>query len=216
MADGLLQAVDSAHLHHPLHVLGEFEPRAHLHPRAAAALGEPDSDREDGHVRDRRPVRVGVGVDELKRSRWIDGTDAPCYELFADYWGAMKNPQSRITDALNSKPKYVASNSLTEGRWAETTVLSGDLAAALGKLKKTRDGELQVHGSAAPTRWLLETDLVDGIALLVCPVVVGQGTRLFPDTGPGRGLDLIDARAFPKGIALQVYRPDGRPHYATT
>ena len=138
------------------------------------------------------------------------------YELFADYWGAMKNPQSRITDALNSKPKYVASNSLTEGRWAETTVLSGDLAAALGKLKKTRDGELQVHGSAALTRWPLQTDLVDEITRLVCPVVVGQGTRLFPDTGPDRALDLIDARAFPKGIALQVYRPAGRPHYATT
>lgn len=138
------------------------------------------------------------------------------YELFVDYWGAMKNPQSRITDALNSKPKYVASNSLTERLWAETTVLSGDLAAALGKLKKTRDGELPVHGSAALTRWLLETDLVDGITLFVCPVVVGQGTRLFPDTGPGRSPDLIDARAFPKGIALQVYRPAGRPHYATT
>jgi dihydrofolate reductase len=137
------------------------------------------------------------------------------YELFADYWGAMKNPESPITDALNSKPKYVASTSLTEGRWAETTVLSGDLAAALGELKAKREGELQLHGSAALARWLLETDLVDEITLLVCPVVVGQGTRLFPDTGPDIALDLVDWRAFPKGITLQVYRPAGRPQYAT-
>jgi dihydrofolate reductase len=137
------------------------------------------------------------------------------YELFAGYWGAMKNPESPITDALNTKPKYVASNTLTEGHWAETTVLSGDLGAALGELKAEQEGELQVHGSAALTRWLLETDLVDEITLLVCPVVVGQGTRLFPDTGPDRALDLVDARAFPKGIALQVYRPAGRPQYAT-
>ena len=136
------------------------------------------------------------------------------YELFADYWGAMKNPESPITDALNTKPKYVASNTLTDGRWAETTVLSGDLAAALGELKETRHGELQVHGSAALTRWLLDTDLVDELTLLVCPVVVGQGKRLFPGSGPDMALDLVDSRAFPKGITLQVYRPAGRPQYA--
>src|SRR5919108_4166898 len=69
------------------------------------------------------------------------------YELFADYWGAMKNPDSPITDALNTKPKYVASNTLREGRWPETTVLSGDVAAAIGELKGKPGGELQVHGS---------------------------------------------------------------------
>jgi len=137
------------------------------------------------------------------------------YELFADYWGAMKNPESPITDALNRKPKYVASNSLTEGRWADTTVLSGDLAVAIGELKATQAGELQVHGSAALARWLIENDLVDEIALLVCPVVVGQGTRLFPDTGPDIALELVDSRVFPKGITLQVYRPAGRPQYST-
>ncbi|MGH2884855.1 MAG: dihydrofolate reductase family protein, partial [Solirubrobacteraceae bacterium] len=136
------------------------------------------------------------------------------YELFADYWGAMKNPESPITDALNTKPKYVASNTLTEGRWAETTVLSGDLAAALGELKENRHGELQVHGSAALTRWLFDTDLVDELTLLVCPVVVGQGKRLFPGSGPDMALNLVDSRAFPKGITLQVYRPAGRPQYA--
>jgi dihydrofolate reductase len=137
------------------------------------------------------------------------------YELFAGYWGAMKNPDSPITDALNTKPKYVASNTLTEGRWPETTVLSGDVAAAIGELKGKLGGELQVHGSVALARWLIENNLADEIALLVCPVVVGQGTRLFPDTGRDIALDLVDSRAFPKGITLQVYRPAGRPQYAT-
>ena len=90
-----------------------------------------------------------------------------------------------------------------------------DVAAAIGELKAEPAGELQVHGSGALTRWLLENELIDEMNLLICPVVVGQGTRLFPDTGPDRALDLVHSRAFPKGIALQVYRPAGRPQYAT-
>jgi len=74
---------------------------------------------------------------------------------------------------------------------------------------------LQVHGSGTLIRWLLENDLVDEMNLLVCPVIVGQGMRLFPDTGPDLVLDLVESRSFPKGITLQVYRPAGRPQYAT-
>jgi dihydrofolate reductase len=135
------------------------------------------------------------------------------YELFAGYWGVRSGDP--ISDALNARPKYVASNTLGDAQWADTTVLSGDVAAAIGELKATREGELQVHGSGALTRWLLENELVDEINLLVCPVVVGQGMRLFPDAGPDLALDLVDSRAFPRGITLQVYRPAGRPEYAT-
>ena len=137
------------------------------------------------------------------------------YELFAAYWGVREDLENPIVGALNKKPKYVASNTLTEPRWADTTVLSGDLAAAIGELKAKQAGELQVHGSGALTRWLLENDLVDEINLLVCPVVVGQGTRLFPENGGDMALDLVESRAFPEGITLQVYRPAGRPQYAT-
>jgi dihydrofolate reductase len=82
-------------------------------------------------------------------------------------------------------------------------------------LKAKPGGELQVHGSGNLVRWLLANELVDEITLLVCPVVVGEDTRLFPDTGPDLALDLVESRAFPKGITLQVYRPAGRPQYAT-
>ncbi len=138
------------------------------------------------------------------------------YELFAGYWGVREDLEDPIVGALNTRPKYVVSNTLTEPRWTDTTVLSGDVAAAIGELKAKPGGELQVHGSGALTRWLLENDLVDEMSLLIVPVVVGQGTRLFPDNGPNIALDLVDSRAFPEGATLQVYRPTGRPQHATT
>jgi dihydrofolate reductase len=137
------------------------------------------------------------------------------YEIFAPYWGAMGPGSGTIADALNTKPKYVASTTLTEPVWADTTILSGALAAAVRELKAKPGGELQVHGSGALIRWLLDNDLVDEMNLLVCPVLVGQGTRLFPQAGPDMALDLVESRAFPKGMTLQVYRPAGRPRYAT-
>jgi dihydrofolate reductase len=137
------------------------------------------------------------------------------YEFFAGYWGVMDPDSSPIAGALNTRPKYVASTTLTEPQWADTTVLSGDVAAAIADLKAKPGGELQVHGSGRLVRWLLENDLVDEMNLLIVPVVVGQGTRLFPDAGPDIALDLVDSRAFPKGITVQVYRLTGRPQYAT-
>jgi dihydrofolate reductase len=108
----------------------------------------------------------------------------------------------------------VASTTLTVPGWAETTVLSGDVAAAVAELKAKPGRELQVHGCGALTRWLLDNDLVDEMNLFVCPVVVGQGTRLFPDAGRDRALELVESRATPSGVTIQVYRPGGRPQYA--
>jgi dihydrofolate reductase len=137
------------------------------------------------------------------------------YEMFAGSWGAIGEMRAHpIGVALNETPKYVASNTLTEPRWADTTVLSGNLAAAIGRLKAKPAGELQVHGSGTLVRWLLENDLVDEITLLIVPVVLGQGTRLFPGTGPDMALDLVESRADSKGVTIQVYRPAGHPRYA--
>jgi dihydrofolate reductase len=136
------------------------------------------------------------------------------YDVFAPYWGAMDRGSHPIADALNTKPKYLASTTITDPQWADTTVLSGDLAAAIGELKAKPEGELQVHGSGALIRWLLDHDLVDEMQLLIVPVVVGQGTRLFPDAGPDIALELVDSRVDSKGVTIQVYRPAGRPQYA--
>lgn len=136
------------------------------------------------------------------------------YEIFAGSWGVMTDSDNPIAAALNTKPKYVASTTLTEPRWADTTVLSGDVAAAIGELKAKTAGELQVHGSGNLVRWLFDNHLVDEITLLTYPVIIGQGTRLFPDTGSDTALDLVDSRATPSGVTIQVYRPAGRPQYA--
>ena len=141
------------------------------------------------------------------------------YELFAGYWGAEERARAAAEDpgkhpiaaALNTKPKYLASTTLTEPHWANTTLLSGDLAAAVGELKAKPGGELQVHGSGGLIRWLLENDLVDEITLLIVPVVLGQGTRLFPEDGPDIALDLVESRADSKGVMIQVYRPERAP-----
>src|SRR5207249_8961632 len=138
------------------------------------------------------------------------------YEIFAGSWGTWDDPgDSPIWTALNAKPKYVASTTPFDPKWANTTVLSGDVAAAIRELKAKAGGELQVPGSGVLVRWLLDNDLVDEITLFTAPVVVGQGTRLFPDTGQDIALDLVDSRATPKGVTIQVYRPTGRPEYAT-
>jgi dihydrofolate reductase len=137
------------------------------------------------------------------------------YEIFAAYWGAIDDPGNPIAAALNARPKFLASSTLTNPQWADTTVLSGDLTAAVGELKARPAGELQVHGSGKLARWLFDNRLVDEVILLTYPVVVGQGTRLFPDRGPDTALELVDSRATSKGVMVQVYRPTGRPQYAT-
>jgi dihydrofolate reductase len=134
------------------------------------------------------------------------------YEVFAGSWGANRG-DNPISVALNTRPEYVASSTLTDPRWAETTVLSGDVAAAVGELKAKPGGELQVVGSLSLVRLLLENDLVDELTLLTAPVVVGQGRRLFPESGPDLALELVESRATTNGVTMQVYRTAGRPQY---
>jgi len=184
-------------------------------------LGGPDEDRRGGFERggwagplfDSEATtflnQVFQRADAFLFGRWT-------YEVFAGSWGAIADmAASPIGLALNTQPKYVASTTLTDPRWADTTVLSADVVAAVAELRAKPAGELQVHGSGALTRWLLENDLVDEMNLLIVPVVVGQGTRLFPATGPDIALDLVESRADSKGVTIQVYRPAGRPKYAT-
>ncbi|HEY2277153.1 MAG TPA: dihydrofolate reductase family protein [Streptosporangiaceae bacterium] len=183
--------------------------------------GASDEDRRNGF--ERGGWARGAGDDETRALitatyQRADGFlfGRRTYELFAGGWGSVGELRAHpIGVALNEKPKYVASATLTEARWAGTTVLSGDLAAAIGQLKAQPGGELQVHGSGTLIRWLLANGLVDEMTLLIIPVILGQGTRLFPDTGPDIALDLAESRADTNGVMIQVYRPAGRPRYFT-
>ena len=184
-------------------------------------LGGPEEDRRGGFERGgwAPPLfdnQAGALLDEVfqRANAFLFGRRT--YEIFAGSWGTWDDPgDSRIWTALNTRPKYVASTTLTDPRWADTTVLSGDLAAAIGELKAQPAGELQVHGSGRLIRWLLGNQLVDELTLLVYPLVVGQGTRLFPDTGPDIALELVASRSTPSGVTIQAYRPIGRPRYET-
>ena len=139
------------------------------------------------------------------------------YELFADSWGTWSEQDvpgwEPVMRALSTRPEYVASTTLTDPAWAGTTVLPADLATAVRELKAKPGGELQVHGGGTLVRWLLANDLVDEMTLLVVPVVLGQGARLFPETGPDLALDLVESRVDSKGVTIQVLRPAGRPQY---
>jgi len=182
--------------------------------------GASDEDRKNGF--ERGGWALGKGDDETRAfiTQTYQRAEAflfgrRTYDLFAGSWGS--NDQMRahpVGVALAEAPKYVASTTLTEPRWADTTVLGGDLAAAVGELKAKPGGELQVHGSSTLVRWLLANDLVDEMILIVVPVILGQGARLFPENGPDLALGLVESRADSKGVLTQVYRPAGRPQYA--
>jgi dihydrofolate reductase len=186
-------------------------------------LGGPNEDRRGGFERGGWALPLFDDEAETYVSQVFQRADAflfgrRTYEIFAGSWGTgswgTNQGNNPISMALNTRPKYVASTTLTDQQWADTTVLSGDVAAAIADLRSTPTGELQVHGSGALVRWLFDNRLVDEITLLTYPVVVGQGTRLFPAAGPDTALELVDSRATRQGVTIQVYRPSGRPQYA--
>jgi dihydrofolate reductase len=182
--------------------------------------GGPDEDRSGGFDRGGWLVphfdeATGKFMDEV-----FQGVDAfllgrRTYEIFAASWPNSTDPNDPVAKALNTLPKYLASSTLHDPKWANTTVLDGDLASAVQGLKERDGRELQVHGSGKLVQFLLANDLVDRLNLLVFPVIVGDGRRLFPDSGIATGLTLDESRTTPSGVAISVYRPSGRPEYGS-
>ena len=137
------------------------------------------------------------------------------YDIFAASWPKASDPDDPVAHRLNTLPKYVAATTLRDPEWANTSVLEGDVADAVRELKSHGGRELQVHGSGELVRFLLELDLVDQLNLLVFPVIVGAGRRLFADSGIATGLTLEEARTTPSGVSILVYRPTGRPEFGS-
>jgi dihydrofolate reductase len=126
------------------------------------------------------------------------------YEGFADAWPSREGD---FADKMNAMPKYVVSSTISEPQWDNSTVLKGDLAEEVAKLKEKHDGEIVVHGSAQLVQTLLEQDLVDELRLMVFPVVLGSGKRLFGETSGKKPLRLVDSKIVGDGVAILVYRP---------
>jgi dihydrofolate reductase len=128
------------------------------------------------------------------------------YEGFAEAW-----PQrdGEFADLFNSMPKYLVSSTLKDPEWTNTTVLEGDVVEEVSTLREGPDGDIVVHGSAQLTQALIEHDLVDELRLMVFPVVLGTGKRLFGDPGDKKTLDLVDSKVVGDGVVILTYRPRG-------
>jgi dihydrofolate reductase len=125
------------------------------------------------------------------------------WEEFAKAWPSR---EGEFADRFNTMQKYVVSSTVDGSAWQNSTVITGDLAAEVEKLKQQHDGDVVVHGSAQLAQSLLELDLVDELRLMVFPVVLGNGKRLFGETSDKRTLRLADSSIVGDGVAILVYR----------
>lgn len=137
------------------------------------------------------------------------------YEIFAGYWPKMTDPADPVASRLNSLPKYVASTTLDSADWAGTTIIGGDLVKEVAAIKERTDGELQIHGSGGLAQSLMAHDLIDTFHLLVFPVVLGKGRRLFADGAVPTAFRHAGARTTGAGVAIHTYELAGRPEYGT-
>jgi dihydrofolate reductase len=126
------------------------------------------------------------------------------YEGFAEAWPSR---EGEFADKFNTMPKYVVSSTLKEPEWSNSTVLEGDLADGVARLKQEHEGDIVVHGSARLAQALLEQDLVDELRLMVFPVVLGTGKRLFAETSDKKPLRLVDSKVVGDGVAILTYEP---------
>jgi dihydrofolate reductase len=135
------------------------------------------------------------------------------YEGFAASWPSM---EGEFADKFNSMPKYVVSSTLQEPEWNNSTVLHGDVVEEVSKLRQRLDGDIVVHGSAQLVQTLVEHDLVDELRLMVFPVVLGTGKRLFGDTSDKKRLRLTDSKTIGDGVAILIYQPSGEEAKASS
>ena len=181
--------------------------------------GGPDEDRSNGFAHG--GWLMPAVDDDFNRivTSWFENADAlllgrTTYGLFAGFWPDVTDPDDPVAAALNSLPKHVASTTLTDPTWANTSVLEGDVVAAVRALKEQPGRELQVHGSCGLVHTLHDAGLVDEYRLLVAPVVVGSGKKLFPDGAAPTGFELVSSERTGAGCTYLVLRPTGEVEVA--
>jgi dihydrofolate reductase len=178
--------------------------------------GGPDEDREGGFEHGGWQDRYDAGeIGEKIIAEWESRTEAlllgrKTYEIWAGAWGVWdenaEGLQGELTRRYNRVPKYVASRTLTEVRWQNSQLLGPDVPAAVKQLRAEPGGEIRVWGSTELIRTLAEHDLVDEYRLVVYPLVLGTGKKLFSDGFALARLTLIESRALPSGVLVNTYR----------
>jgi dihydrofolate reductase len=182
------------------------------------APGGPDEDREGGF--DLGGWLVPYADEDMGEFmvNSIKNTDAlllgrKTYDIFAAHWPKVTDQNDPIATKLNSMPKYVASRTLDKVEWNNSTLLQGDAADAVAELKRQPGGLLQTQGSSELVQTLMRHDLVDEYRLLVYPVVLGKGKRLFREGNVPAALRLVDTKISGTGIAMHTYEPAGKPTF---
>lgn len=130
------------------------------------------------------------------------------YEGFAAAWPS-RTDEFGFADKFNSMPKYVVSSTLKKAEWNNSTVLRGDVVEEVSKLRQGLDGDIVVHGSGQLVQTLVEHDLIEELRLMVFPVILGTGKRLFGDTSDKKRLRLADSKTVGDGIAILIFEPAG-------
>jgi dihydrofolate reductase len=182
------------------------------------APGGPEEDREGGF--DLGGWLVPYADEDMGRFmvESITSTDAfllgrKTYEIFAAHWPLITDENDPLATSLNSKPKHVASRTLDKVEWNNSTLLRGDVAEAVAELKRHPGGNLQVQGSSELAQTLMRHDLVDEYRLLIYPVVLGKGKRLFRDGNVPAALRLVDTQTTGTGVTMQTYQSVGKPEF---
>ena len=181
--------------------------------------GGPDEDRRNGFDRGGWVAPFGDDESGAFITSTYERMDAmllgrTTWDIWAAYW-PHHDGGDPVSHGINVLPKYVPSTTLKDPAWQNTHVIDGDVEAAVRELKAKPGRDLLLQGSGVLLRWLLDRDLVDELNLIVCPVIVGDGLRLFPEQGQTHRLELVESKATPSGVMLQTFRPAGRATFGT-
>ena len=176
------------------------------------APGGPDEDRDGGFVHGGWSFPYGDDDFGATMSGWFANADAfllgrKTYEIFAGHWPHMTDADDPIASPLNALPKYVASKTLSSLGWQHSSLLGGDVVNEVTKLKEQPGRELQVHGSGDLAHTLIDNDLIDEYRLLIFPVHLGSGKKLFRDGAKAAALCLTGSTTTSTGVIIATYRP---------
>ncbi len=184
------------------------------------APGGPDEDRDGGFEHGGWSFPYGDEDFGVAITGWFAHADAfllgrKTYEIFASHWPKVTDADDPVASKLNALPKYVASVTLRSVGWQNSSLISGDVAAEVATLKERPGDELQVHGSGDLAHTLIEHDLIDEYRLLIFPVHLGAGKKLFRDGAKAAALRLVSSSTTSTGVIIATYEPAGPAKYGS-